>query len=82
LMLKGAREDVILPKLKEVLASLTNLAVLNADIPMLSRTHGQPASPTTLRQRCAKAPNTCGRQQGYYPLVVIFLDASVHKPVV
>ena len=53
LMLKGAREQVILPKLKEVLASLTNLAVLNADIPMLSRTHGQPASPTTLGKEMA-----------------------------
>ena len=53
LMLKGAREEVILPKLKEVLASLTNLAVLNADIPMLSRTHGQPASPTTLGKEMA-----------------------------
>ena len=53
LMLKGAREEVILPKLKEVLTSLTNLAVLNADIPMLSRTHGQPASPTTLGKEMA-----------------------------
>ena len=53
LMLKGAREEVILPKLKEVLASLTNLAVLNADVPMLSRTHGQPASPTTLGKEMA-----------------------------
>ena len=53
LMLKGAREEVILPKLEEVLASLTNLAVLNADIPMLSRTHGQPASPTTLGKEMA-----------------------------
>lgn len=53
LMLKGAREEVILPKLKEVLASLTNLVVLNADIPMLSRTHGQPASPTTLGKEMA-----------------------------
>ena len=53
LMLKGAREEVILPKLKEVLASLTNLAVLNSDIPMLSRTHGQPASPTTLGKEMA-----------------------------
>jgi adenylosuccinate lyase len=53
LMLKGARQEVILPKLKEVLASLTNLAVVNADIPMLSRTHGQPASPTTLGKEMA-----------------------------
>ncbi len=53
LMLKGARQEVIVPKLKEVMAALTNLAVSNAAIPMLSRTHGQPASPTTLGKEMA-----------------------------
>ncbi len=53
LMLKGAREEVILPKLRELLSALTNLAVVNADVPMLSRTHGQPASPTTLGKEMA-----------------------------
>ena len=53
LMLKGARQEVILPKLCELLSALTNLAVVNADVPMLSRTHGQPASPTTLGKEMA-----------------------------
>lgn len=53
LMLTGARKEVILPKLKEVLAALTALALLNASVPMLSRTHGQPASPTTLGKEMA-----------------------------
>ena len=53
LMLKGARQEVILPKLKEVLNALNALAVTNASIPMLSRTHGQPASPTTLGKEMA-----------------------------
>jgi adenylosuccinate lyase len=53
LMLKGAREEVILPKLRELLTVLTSLAVANADVPMLSRTHGQPASPTTLGKEMA-----------------------------
>ena len=53
LMLKGARQEVILPKLRELLSALTNLAVVNADVPMLSRTHGQPASPTTLGKEMA-----------------------------
>ncbi len=53
LMLKGARQEVILPKLRELLLALTNLAVVNADVPMLSRTHGQPASPTTLGKEMA-----------------------------
>jgi len=53
LMLKGARQEVLLPKLRELLSALTNLAVINADVPMLSRTHGQPASPTTLGKEMA-----------------------------
>jgi adenylosuccinate lyase len=52
-MLKGARQEVILPKLRELLSALINLAVVNADVPMLSRTHGQPASPTTLGKEMA-----------------------------
>lgn len=53
LMLKGARQEVILPKLRELHAALTHLAVVNASVPMLSRTHGQPASPTTLGKEMA-----------------------------
>ena len=53
MMLKGARDEVMLPKLREVLASLNHLALQNAEIPMLSRTHGQPASPTTLGKELA-----------------------------
>ncbi len=53
LMLKGARQEVLLPKLRELHAALTNLAVVNASVPMLSRTHGQPASPTTLGKEMA-----------------------------
>jgi adenylosuccinate lyase len=53
LMLTGARKEVILPKLKEVLAALTAIALSNASVPMLSRTHGQPASPTTLGKEMA-----------------------------
>lgn len=53
LMLTGARKEVIVPKLKEVLAALTAIALLNASVPMLSRTHGQPASPTTLGKEMA-----------------------------
>jgi adenylosuccinate lyase len=48
LMLGGAREQVLLPTLRAVLARLKRLARELADAPMLSRTHGQTASPTTL----------------------------------
>jgi adenylosuccinate lyase len=48
MMLKAARDDVLLPALQSVVAKLTQLAHDNAALPMMSRTHGQPASPTTL----------------------------------
>jgi len=48
LMLKDAREQVILPTFVEVIAAIRELANDNAGLAMLARTHGQPASPTTL----------------------------------
>lgn len=48
LMLKDARNDVVVPMFKEVIAAITELANDNAGLSMLARTHGQPASPTTL----------------------------------
>jgi adenylosuccinate lyase len=47
LMLSEARDKVMLPKLEEIAASLETLAKRYNDLPMLARTHGQPASPTT-----------------------------------
>ena len=48
LSLKDAIEDVYLPSLNEVLEKLEELATEWKDIPLLARTHGQPASPTRL----------------------------------
>ena len=53
LMLRGARDTVLLPQLRKIHAALTELALANASVPMLSRTHGQPASPTTLGKEIA-----------------------------
>jgi len=53
MMLKAARDDVLLPALQGVVAKLTQLAHDNAALPMMSRTHGQPASPTTLGKEMA-----------------------------
>lgn len=53
MMLKTARDSVMVPALQKVIARLTDLAHTNADVPMLSRTHGQPASPTTLGKEMA-----------------------------
>ncbi len=53
LMVLDAREKVMLPKLDEVIATLRALAHKHADLAMLSRTHGQPASPTTMGKEMA-----------------------------
>jgi len=53
LMLKEAREASLLPALDAVIARFRELAHQLAELPMLSRTHGQPASPTTLGKEMA-----------------------------
>ncbi|MBM3342896.1 MAG: adenylosuccinate lyase [Betaproteobacteria bacterium] len=53
LMLKHARETVMLPGLDSMIARLTTLAHELAALPMLAHTHGQPASPTTLGKEIA-----------------------------
>ncbi|NOT17628.1 MAG: adenylosuccinate lyase [Sulfuriferula sp.] len=62
LMLKAAREQVILPTLNNVITRLTDLAHEHATVPMLSRTHGQPASPTTLGKEMANVVYRLQRQ--------------------
>ncbi len=53
MMLKAARDSVLLPQLSTLIQKLTELAHEHADIAMMSRTHGQPASPTTLGKEIA-----------------------------
>ncbi|MGJ7916498.1 adenylosuccinate lyase [Massilia sp. LXY-6] len=53
MMLKAARDRVMLPALQAIIARLTEIAHVNAELPMLSRTHGQTASPTTLGKEFA-----------------------------
>ncbi len=52
-MLAGARREVLLPELGALIAELRALARLHAALPMLGRTHGQPATPTTLGKEIA-----------------------------
>jgi len=53
LMLAAARTDVLLPALDGLIGRLGAMAHLHADLPMLSRTHGQTASPTTVGKELA-----------------------------
>ncbi len=53
LQLKASRDEVILPGLDSLIAKLREMAHAYADVPMLSRTHGQTASPTTVGKEVA-----------------------------
>ncbi|NMP15404.1 MULTISPECIES: adenylosuccinate lyase [unclassified Thalassotalea] len=63
LMLKEAREQVILPAMDDVLAAIKNLAVEYQTIPMMARTHGQPASPSTMGKEMANVYVRLRRQR-------------------
>jgi len=62
LMLDEARQDVLLPRLDELIQTLRRMAHANADVPMLSRTHGQTASPTTVGKELANVVARLQRQ--------------------
>ncbi len=53
LMVRGGLEGVLLPAIDAIAARLDELARTHADVAMLSRTHGQPATPTTLGKEMA-----------------------------
>ncbi|NWG19209.1 MAG: adenylosuccinate lyase [Chloroflexi bacterium] len=53
LMVREARDLVLLPVIGEIGATLRDLAFLEAETPMLARTHGQPATPTTFGKEMA-----------------------------
>ena len=62
LMLKEASEEVIAPMFNQVIDAITELAKKYAEAPMMSRTHGQPASPTTLGKEMANVVYRLRRQ--------------------
>jgi adenylosuccinate lyase len=63
LMLKSARDAVMLPFLANLMARLSELSHQLADQPMLSRTHGQTASPTTMGKELANVVYRLQRQK-------------------
>lgn len=62
LMLKQARDEILLPKLNQLITILRNLAHTHAALPMMSRTHGQPATPSTLGKEIANVVARLQRQ--------------------
>ena len=71
LMLKEARDQVLLPRLDALIGRLRSLAQANAAVPMMSRTHGQPATPTTLGKEIANFTYRLSEQRARYAAVAI-----------
>jgi adenylosuccinate lyase len=71
LMLREARGQALLPQMDEVIAAIRQLAHAHADLPMLSRTHGQPATPTTLGKEMANVVYRLRRQRDQIAAVAI-----------
>jgi adenylosuccinate lyase len=63
LMLREARSQSLVPMMDEVIKAVSDLAHKYAEMPMLSRTHGQPASPTTLGKEMANVAFRLKRQR-------------------
>jgi len=63
LMLKGAREAVMLPALQQLISRMTEIAHQLADLPMLCRTHGQTATPSTMGKEFANVVYRLQRAQ-------------------
>ncbi len=71
LMLRTARSDVLLPQMRTLRSKLQTMAREHAALPMLSRTHGQTASPTTLGKELANVVARLDRAQGQFRNVEI-----------
>ena len=63
MMLRDARTQVMLPAVDALIERLTALAHSTASLPMLSRTHGQPATPSTLGKEMANIVHRLRRQR-------------------
>ncbi|NHB86845.1 adenylosuccinate lyase [Photorhabdus tasmaniensis] len=62
LMLKTAREEVILPQWRQIIDTIKKMAAEYRDLPLLSRTHGQPATPSTVGKEFANVAHRMERQ--------------------
>lgn len=63
LMLREGRNQILLPQLDELIDAIRRLAHAYAEVPMLSHTHGQPASPTTVGKEMANVVYRLHRQR-------------------
>ncbi|MDY0065718.1 MAG: adenylosuccinate lyase [Steroidobacteraceae bacterium] len=71
LMLREAREQALLPRLDALIGRLRTLAHEHAATPMMSRTHGQPATPTTIGKEIANFVHRLAEQRARFAAVTI-----------
>ncbi len=71
LMLRNARDEVLLPQMKKLTARLRKMASEYADLSMLSRTHGQTASPTTVGKEIANVVSRLVRARDQFAHVEV-----------
>ncbi len=71
LMLSDARNEILLPMMDRLIGSIRDLAHRYADVPLLSRTHGQPASPSTLGKEMANVVARLQRQREQFAKIEI-----------
>ncbi|MDT3434782.1 adenylosuccinate lyase [Haloarcula sp. 1CSR25-25] len=64
LLVKPAAQEVLVPELREIRDTLVEMAHTYADVPMLARTHGQPATPTTFGKEMAVYASRLGQAIG------------------
>ncbi|MBF0195239.1 MAG: adenylosuccinate lyase [Magnetococcales bacterium] len=72
LMLKEASEGVMLPALEEIISAISQQAEQHASLPMLARTHGQNASPTTMGKEMANVAHRLDIQRRRMAATPIF----------
>jgi len=76
LMVRDSRDAVMLPRLDEIVEALKRLAHRHAGLAMLSRTHGQAATPTTLGKEMANLAYRLGRARGRIAGVAVMGKAN------
>ena len=72
IMLKNAREQVILPEMDNIIAAVRKLALEHVDTPMMTRTHGQPASPSTLGKELINVVQRLELQRTHVAAVLLY----------
>ena len=79
LMLQTAREDVLLPQWRQIIDKIKAMAHEYRDLPLLSRTHGQPATPSTIGKEFANVAYRLERQ--YHQLTQVEILGKINGAV-